>query len=62
VDVAGRPDAVERVRSVSTGASGRPEKTVSGVATALFVWGAYKYSLAGPWGGLLAFLTLLCIL
>jgi hypothetical protein len=25
VDVAGRPDAVKRVRSVTTGASGRPE-------------------------------------
>jgi F0F1-type ATP synthase assembly protein I len=62
VDVAGAPDAVERVRSVTTGASGGPAKIVSGVVTALFGWVAYKYSLAGPWGGLLAFLTLLCIL
>jgi hypothetical protein len=62
VDGAGRPDAVKRVRSVSTGVSGHPEKTVSGVATAPFVWDAYKYSLAGPWGALLAFLTLLCII
>jgi hypothetical protein len=30
--------------------------------TASFEDGGYKYLLVGPWGGLLAFLTLLCIL
>jgi hypothetical protein len=48
-EIAGAPDAVERVRSVTTGASGAPaEKRTSGV-TALFDRGVINRPCGRPW-------------
>jgi hypothetical protein len=45
----GGSDAVERVRSVTTGASGRPEKGPSEGVTALFDRGVINRCLSRPW-------------
>jgi hypothetical protein len=47
----GGSDAVERIRSVTTGAFGHPEKDPVKGYNGSIRWDAYKYSLAGPWGG-----------
>jgi hypothetical protein len=51
--IVGGSEAVERVRSVTTGASGHPEKDPVKGYNGSIRWDAYKYLLAGPWGGLL---------